>query len=64
MPDHVVAFPEKLLKTITQFLAYNSPKTVSLSTPPDPLATMGPTSKGRGWGGREGGERGEGRRKG
>jgi len=72
--DHVVAFPEKLLKISlleAQFLAWSSPKTVwrpgsartrwgSLSAPPEPLAAIrGPTSKRMG---EEGEERGEGRK--
>jgi len=39
MPDHVVAFPEKLLKTIVNRLAAGDPLG-SISAPPGPLATI------------------------
>jgi len=73
MPDHVVTFPEKLLKTITTrcaIFSLKSPKTIlrpearwgSLSAPPDarpPSHNMGPTSNGRGRGKRGRESRGE-----
>ena len=42
MPDHVVAFPEKILKTIvTRYVIFSLKFTKNrLSAPPDPLAAI------------------------